>query len=688
MDGEREAADRAAATVSNDLSTSTVHGPVVQAGSVHGITFNYRMEQGPTAGARPDQVPRAPRAFVNRDAEIAALDELFADGGTGEADCAIGVISGLPGIGKTAAACRWAHLNRSRFPDGQLFVDFTALREGAGADVSEAVAVCLRSLGVTDQYMPGRLAERVGLYRSLSAQRRMLVLLDDVTRPAHVTALLPHGPGSALLATSTQRLGDLAADGAALLPLEPLAQTSALELLARLCGPGRVAAEPEAAAELARLCGGLPIVLRVAAGRLHTRGSLTIAALVAELADEHGRLNPLGTPSDDEEHTVSAALRLVYRDLPADASALYRILGSLPGRTFDTAVAGVAAGLSCEAARRLLDVLDAASLLETTEDGRYRLHDLVRLHALNELRESDPPETERQAVGRVIGHYLVLTALADLTIRSDRLRITDVRALTAGAANPFADAADPAADALRWLEAERPNIMAALRAAARYGFDRPAWQLAEPLTVLFLHHRHLADWRESLTIGAEAAARDGQAAVEARLRSLLSRPLLDLGRDDLAQAELATAERLAESTGNLLLRASVQEFLGRYWQAHDLGKAVAAFQRSLALNAEVGDRRGGGPGAVLPRPRRRGGGRSGGGAGDPDDRVRRVPGGPGRPDGRPDEGRPGQDPVAARRCPGCAAGLDDCRGRPRPAARRALRGAGPRGPGRAGRGGR
>ncbi|MFH8344249.1 ATP-binding protein [Streptomyces sp. NPDC018045] len=583
-----------------NTSAGTVHGPSVQAGAVHGgITFNYRFGYAAEfAGQRPDGVPRPPRWFVNRLHALAELDGLFGDGDA--PDCPIGVFSGLPGIGKTAAACQWAHRNRHRFPDGQLFVDFAALRAGAGADVSEALAMCLRALGVRDSFMPTGLADRTTLYRTLSADRRLLVVLDDVSRPAQVSALVPQGTGSAVLATSTWRLGELALDGAALLPLDVLDAPSAMDLLTALCGRQRIADEPDAATRLSALCGGLPIALRITAAKLLMHRRLTMRALVEELSDEQSRLSRISVTSAREERTVSAALELAYRDLPEPVARLYRVLGCLPGRSFDTALAAVAAELGRKEAQRHLDVLDEASLLTVTPDVRYRMHDLVRLHAVGAARETEPPGTEREVVRRSVGHYLALAAMADLTVRADRLRIAETAEILGpgrgrggrDTAGPFAQAEDPGRDAISWLEAERPNILAVLRAALRCGFDRQVWQLAEVFTVLFLHHRHLADWRESLDLGAQAAGRDGQAAAEARLRSLLSRPLLDLGHDEQAYTELARAERLAVESGNLVLQASVQEFLGRYWDRHDPSLAIAAYRTSLALNAEARENRG------------------------------------------------------------------------------------------------
>ncbi|WP_051836785.1 NB-ARC domain-containing protein [Streptomyces sp. NRRL WC-3742] len=578
-----------------------VHGQIAQVGSVHGgITFNYHASQSPDqVSRRPDQVPRPPHRFVNREWALAELDGVLADA-EDVRGCPIGVFSGLPGIGKSAAARQWAHRHQERFPGGQFYVDFGALSGGAGGDVSEALAMCLRGLGVYDPYLPARLADRAALYRTLSADRRMLVVLDDVSQPAQVTALLPQGVGSAVLATSTWRLGELALDGATLLHLDVLDRDSSLELLAALCEQRRVDAEPDAAGELVGLCGGLPMALRLCAARLMTHRRLTIGALVDELADEQSRFARIAASAGREERTMAAALELVYRDLPDTAAKVYRILGCLPNQAFDTALTALVSGHSREAAQEALDTLEAASLLTGSEDGRYTVHGLVRLHARDMSRRLDPPGTEREVVRLASGHYRALALLADLAVRADRLRITEpTEVLGSGARDPessgngpFESSGNSRQDALDWLEAERGDILAVLRAAATFGFDRHTWQLTEAFTVLFLHHRHVADWRESLELGAAAANRDGQPAAEARLRSLLSRPLLDLGRDDEAREHLETADRLAVESGRIDLQASVQEFLGRYWDRHDPARAADAYRASLALNLQAGEGRG------------------------------------------------------------------------------------------------
>ncbi|MFE2292539.1 ATP-binding protein [Streptomyces sp. NPDC059452] len=578
---------RSASTV----SVTTVHGTNLQGATVHGgITFH--VPPAPPVGLRvtPDEIPPLTVRFVNRTRGLAALDGWLTSGDEdGGASVGFAALYGLPGVGKTALVSRWAERGRERFPDGQIYVDFAALRgETPGADVSEAARRCLHSLGVDDAYIPATLADRTRLLRTRSADRRLLVFLDNVSHPGQAAALIPKGKGSVLLVASGARLGELALDGARLLPVEPLDRESGLKVLADRCGAETVEADRESAERLVELCGGLPVALHVVAARLVADPRLTPAALVAELAAEPRRLAGM---SLGEERSVSAAFDLAYRELAPEPARLYRLLGWYPGTTFDAGVAAVAAELVPGRAADALEALTRAGLLDRTADGRHRFHDLVRLHARERATAEEAPAEQPALVRRVTRHYLALTALADRAVREDRLRIADHTRLLATVDDPFA--AEDAPRPVDWLEAEHRNILGVLRAAAREeALHTEVWQLAEAFTVLFLHHRHVGDWRESLELGAAAAAEALVPAAEARLRSLLSRPLMDLGEYEAARRELDTAQACAEVSGDLVLRASVQEFSGRYWDRTDPVRAMEAYRSALDLNTAANEGRG------------------------------------------------------------------------------------------------
>ncbi|WP_327305339.1 NB-ARC domain-containing protein [Streptomyces sp. NBC_01298] len=566
-----------------------------QGAVIHG-GVNYHVSE-PEAAEVPDEIPALRTRFHNRTAELAAIDGLIPE----DADhVGVLLLGGTPGVGKTATATRWAHRSRPRFPDGQLYVDFAALRgPSGGADVSAAVGMCLRSLGVGEDYLPHSLAERTRLYQKRSQGRRMLLMLDDVSDPAQVRALMPQGAGSALVVTSSSaRLTELFADGAVPLDLEPLDTAGALLILADRCGERVIAAEPEAAERLVALCGGLPVALHIVAARLLTTRRLTLAGLAGELADETRRLTAMSLRGE-RTVSVSAVFDSAYRQLEPAEARLYRLLGRLPGRTFDAATAAAAAELDARETEELLDVLQDARLLEyepagPAGQGRYHLHDLVRLHARERAAAEEGPEegaaAHRNLVERVARHYVVRVGHADRAVRAERLRIADFD--PGPEPSPFPGGADGRAQALEWLEAERAGIVALLREASALGLRTPVWQLAEGFTALFLYRRHLGDWRESLELGAAAAAEDLVPAAEARLRSMLSRPLMDLGELGRARAELNKAVACAEVAGRTVLRASVMEFLGRYLDRVEPARAIEAYERSLALNTEAGEARG------------------------------------------------------------------------------------------------
>ncbi|WP_433341463.1 NB-ARC domain-containing protein [Streptomyces sp. CA-253872] len=614
---EDEPGAEAAAPWGNGVS-GTVNGTVIQAGRVHG---GITVVTGASAPERvvPDQIPPLTVPFVNRRAELALLaadsaprpheGEPPGEGSEphGDEDDLVGdrdavevgyrVFFGLPGVGKTALVRKWgrARGTRDRFPDGQLFVDYAGLR-GVDGDSAIALARCLRELGVKEEFIPHTLEDRAALYRHHTAGRRLLVVVDDALKAAQVRPLLPQGAGSMLLVTSTRRLGELTLDGARLTPMAPLDADAALRLLADRLGPETVHAHREAALSVVAACGGLPKALDLAAVRLLQRPHLTLPALARELARESNRLRGLALRGGPAMSTV---LELTYGELSQEEAGLYRLLGVLPGRTCEPVTVAAGLGLAAQGgegeAAELLERLFDAGLLDAAEGGHYRMHDLVRAHAREKAGEVEGARWADGVVERVTRALLLRTAQADRALREDRLRVAVLDELLAQAPDPFADGAERerAKRALAWLEAGKYNTLAVLAAAEALGLHGLVWPLAEAQTALFLHHRHVREWLTSLETGARAAAADLAPAGEARLRSLLSRPLLDLGEDERARAELERAAACAEVAASPVLSASVLEFSGRYWDRADPERAVGVYARAVELNAEAGEERGG-----------------------------------------------------------------------------------------------
>ncbi|WP_213453514.1 NB-ARC domain-containing protein [Rhizomonospora bruguierae] len=591
MDGADEASGRGASTdgqlvglssVSNEFSGSGSAGAVVQAGYHLGDVIVSLPPALPRVARVPRQVPASDRYFVNRVRELDRLDGLGLPAPAGGALLRISVLSGLPGVGKTALARRIAERVGARFPGGELFVDFAALRSEVGGEaaVGEALAGCLRDLGVDGQHIPAGAAERVNLFRTCTAELAVLVVLDDVTEPRQVRALLPKAPGSVVVATSAYRVGELQLDGAELLMIDPLDEVSAREALVAVCGTDRFGGEPALVSELVELCAGLPIALRVAAARLVVEPTLSVAEFVAELREG------LDALSLDGSSGVSMVFTAAYQALPDDAARVYRVGGLVPGLEFDAEVAAALLGVPVPRARAAVGALRAANLVEELPQGRCRFFGLVSRHAADRGRTDEPPQTAERALEALADFYLVRAAYADRAVMGvRRFRLADHEQLRTETGDPFTGGA---AGAQGWLSRERASLMAVLRLCADRGWPQRVWQLAEALAALYLNERRPHELIDVCRLGAMAGQQVGRVDVEARMRTLASRALLDLDQLDRARDELDLALTLAERCGNPVLLASVWEFRGRYLDKTDPQQAIAAYQQSIAANQQAG----------------------------------------------------------------------------------------------------
>lgn len=331
-----------------------------------------------------NQLPAGTRGFVGRRDEVARLTRLLQPD---DDSTPVVVVSGPPGVGKTALSVRVAHRVRSRFPDGQLYVDMRAHAPDPPLSAGDVLGRFLGALGVPPAGIPADQDERAARYRSLLAGRNMLVLLDNVASPELVRRLLPGVPGCAVLVTSRYDLRGLdASQGVDHVPLGVLSPAESVEVLANLVGPARAAAEPGALADLADACAHLALALRIAGAILAADPHLCVAAFTGELRAA-GRLNRL-VIDNDEESAVLAAFRHSYRWLRAADQRLFRRLGELPCGLFTAAEAGSGPEIG-----RGLDRLVAAGLLHRHDCGRYELHDLLREFAA-EHAPADAGDTE------------------------------------------------------------------------------------------------------------------------------------------------------------------------------------------------------------------------------------------------------------------------------------------------------
>lgn len=547
----------------NDLSGHARN--VAQVGQVYG---NVVIADG-AERVVPRHVPPALARFVNREAELARVSALLGAGGGAPATV---VVTGLPGVGKSSLVRQAVHRVGARYPGGELYVDFAELGGDPAGAVADALAWCLRALGVEPAVMPSTLAERAGLYRTLTAREPAVVVLDDVTDPAQVPPLVPKAPGSVVLVATAGRMTELVVDGAETVPLEPLDAEHGAIMLAQLSGRELAG---EAVGELVRLCGGLPMAVKVAAARLRARPGLTVEALVSAIA---------------RDERVTAVFSVAYRALPADVARMYRLLSLLPSPDFTVELAAATAAVQPVVARELLDELVEAGLISDTGEGRLHAHVLVSRHA---RARAEAEETEHEltaALHRAAQWLLVRSAWADQVVMDKaRFRCTDHDVLLAGTADPFGGNKKRA---LAWLDSERATLLAMMRAAAEHRWHDLVWQLAEAASALYVQHRYLLDWVESSRLGGEAARLAGNPAAEARLRSFATRAWTDLGDLTTAGRELAESLALARPTGNIRLVASIRELYGRFYDHTAPAQAADEYAEAVELFTSERDARG------------------------------------------------------------------------------------------------
>ncbi|MGA5300312.1 AfsR/SARP family transcriptional regulator [Nucisporomicrobium flavum] len=542
---------------------------------------------GPLPAVAPRQLPAPPWRFTGRSAALAELDAAM-DGPAGEAaPVVISAIGGAGGIGKTWLALRWAHDNAARFPDGQLYVNLRGY-DPAGEPVPPATAVhaFLEALGVDSSAMPAGPEARAGLYRSLVAGRRMLIVLDNARDAAQVVPLLPGSAPATVLITSRSRLlGLLSAYGARPLTLDVLTGTEARQLLADQVGAARTAAEPAAVEALLRWCAGLPLALSIVAARAASDPALPLASLAAELHEAATRLDAL----DGGEVAVNlrAVLSASCRALSPAAGRLFALMGHCPGPDLTLPAAASLAGVSPGRAGALLRELTAGHLVQTPAPGRHRMHDLVRLFAAEQVIGDG--SDRRAAVRRILDHYLHTAAAADRLLAPYRDAVAPP-----GPGPGVVPEQVPGHDAaLGWFTAEHAGLLAALRVAADAGSPAHVWQLAWALTTYLDRRGH---WQDRLAVHAAAlvAARrldDPWRQAHAHREMALAYVWLD--RPGEAREHLRRSLELFTGLGDLLGQAHAHRGLARVHARQGRHAAALPYDRqSLALYLAAGSRAG------------------------------------------------------------------------------------------------
>lgn len=529
----------------------------------------------PARRVTPAQIPAGVAGFTGRQTLLRQLDGLLPSRGPA---VAIVTITGTPGVGKTAAAVHWAHRVRDRFGDGQLYVNLRGYATGDPVRPIDALARFLHALGVPAEQVPTDVEEAAALYRSVLADRRMLVLLDNAHHPDQVRPLLPGAPGCLVLVTSRDALtGLVARDGARGLRLDVLSPAEARTLLEYLLGADRVHAEDEAVTELAELCAYLPLALRITAANL---GEHTVAEY-CELLRAGNRLATLQVDGD-EQAAVRAAFDLSYAALPDDARRLFRALGLVPGTDVTVEAAAALAGVDVPAAEHLLTRLAAAHLVDRHPGDRYGCHDLLRLYASERGEQEDAREERDDAVRRLYDWYL-RTVDAAATLLYPQMRRLTLPPADSGEMPGTAFADNP--QALAWLDAERHNLVAAVR-------HRPlpvVGLLADGLRGYFWLRMYTVDWLAVANAGLAAA--EASHDLTAQTGALLSLADANFRQGHYQQAidfstrALDTARRTGWTDGEA---AALNNLGNLHNMAGRPGEAVEFHRTALALNQRIG----------------------------------------------------------------------------------------------------
>ncbi|MEV8478150.1 tetratricopeptide repeat protein [Streptomyces sp. NPDC051173] len=533
--------------------------------------------------ARPRLLPPGTAAFTDREPVRRAIAALLDDPAASAAGAPrIVVLTGPGGVGKTATAVHFARAFADRFPDGQLYADLRGASPATAAGPSATLVRFLHGLGVPADRVPATEQEQADLYRHRTADRRLVVLLDNAHSAAQVAPLLTAAPGSLTLVTSRHGLPELVRDhGARVLHLGPLSGDDAVLLLTRIAGLEPAGAQRAHAEAVAARCGGMPLALCETGALAAGRDGVDWERLEREFASR-GPEPAAPAPADP----TLLATDVAYRALAPAAARLYRLLGLCPWPAVPVGAAAAAADIGPAEARALLGDLVGARLLEEAADGRYRFHDVVRRHAESRAHEEDGRAAARDSVERVIGWYLDFAVAADYRVITARWHLGPGY----GRLPRPAASAEAARAALEELSRERENLAEAVRAAEEHGFDGLTWQLCEAMWALHLRLGFHEQWVATHVRGVAAARRcaTSEPRAEGRMRSQLAFAYMGLGRLADAERELDAAAAADRAAGHHRGHASAVESLGllflRQWR---YAEAEERFRQARRIWDEV-----------------------------------------------------------------------------------------------------
>lgn len=534
----------------------------------------------------PEQAPDVPRQlppdvvhFAGRVTEFAKLDALIGD--RPDRGVVIVAIDGMPGVGKTALALRWAHRVQDRYPDGQLYINLRGYGPSAPMEPAAALESLLAGVGVGAGEMPVDLVARSGLLRTRCAGRRILIVLDNARDAEQVRPLLP-GSSCLVIVTSRNHLASLVVrDGATRISLDELATGESLRLVKDIVGSARAATDPAAIGDFARLCGHLPLALRIVAQRVAAYPDVPLREFVDELDDERNRLVVFDTDTD-ESLNLRAAFECSYRTLSPDQARLFRLLGAHPGNDISTAAAAALAGIPVSEARLQLRALAGVHLIEERRPSRFGLHDLLRAYAIELGRQID--DDTDAAIDRLLGWLLYSGRNARLQLRPLRAEIA-IEPLPAGT-TPLTF--DNYQSALDWTRAEYANVVSLVRLAAATKRHSFGWQI--PIVFLLELHDGWDDRVSVLELAVASANASSDPVGELDSLAYLSQAYRDLRRYEEADQclqralEISLAEGDAQRHSLTLYRLGTLEFL-----RSNFARARTYQERAIEISGTTGN---------------------------------------------------------------------------------------------------
>jgi len=536
-----------------------------------------------SADAGRNFLPRDLTDFTGRSDELAQLVSVA--GSRPVAAAVVCAVVGMAGVGKTALAVHAAHRLAGRFPDAQLFVDLHGYSEGyLPIDPAAALGALLAELGVPGHLIPDALAGRTELWRSELAGKRVLIVVDNAADAGHVRPLLPDGASCLVLVTSRRRLDGL--DAAHTIELDVLPEHTALAFFAQAVGSGGSVPPPGSpAAEVVRLCGNLPVAIRIAAARLRQRPSWTVAQLAERLRDEHRRLTELAST----DRSVVASFVLSHRQLAPLPRRLFRLLGLVPGPDVDDHAAAALAGTGVAEVRVALADLVDAHLVQQRRPGRHTFHDLLRAHAGRTARLEETEASRHAATTRLLDYYLhTAAAAADQIMRNRRAGAIDIVTVPVDAPS-FADHTE----AVDWLLTERVNLMAAISHAAHNDWPTHAWQLAHALWWFFHLRGYTTDLVATQSVALEAVHSHSTTADprgEATVLTNLGGAFAQSGLPAEAVSLLERALGLHRQSGDRHSEAaSLLNLAGAYYRLGVNAAAIDAAYGARDVYRELGD---------------------------------------------------------------------------------------------------